>query len=216
MKMLTEYESRNLLKKYKIDLPRVKLVKTEKEAINYSYILGFPLVLKISSPDIIHKTEANCVITGVKNAFEVKEGFVHLLKNAKEYNPKARIDGVLVEEMLKGKETIVGSTIDSQFGPVILFGIGGIFVEIFKDISFRVLPITRKDAAKMITEIKGYAVLKGERGEKPVNFTAIEDTLLAVSKLMCRNKKIKELDINPLFVNEKTALAGDIRIVLNR
>jgi acyl-CoA synthetase (NDP forming) len=217
MKILTEYEAKILLKKYSIPVTKEYLAKTEEEAVEYAKKIGYPVVLKVMSPQIIHKTEAGCVLINVKNRNDVKKGFRKILENAKKYRSDAEIKGVLVQEMVKGadvREVIVGSKMDEQFGPVIMFGVGGIFVEVIKDISFRIIPIERKDAVQMIKEIKAYKILEGVRGQKPINFQALEDCLMNVSKMVWEEKNIRELDINPLFVDEKNIKAGDARIVL--
>jgi acetyl-CoA synthetase (ADP-forming) len=217
MKILTEYEAKILLKKYSIPVTKEYLAKTEEEAVEYAKKIGYPVVLKVMSPQIIHKTEAGCVLINVKNRNDVKKGFRKILENAKKYRSDAEIKGVLVQEMVKGadvREVIVGSKMDEQFGPVIMFGVGGIFVEVIKDISFRIIPIERKDAVQMIKEIKAYKILEGVRGQKPINFQALEDCLMNVSKMVWEEKNIRELDINPLFVDEKNIKAGDARIVV--
>ncbi len=217
MKNLTENEAKEFLKKWRIPVTKEFLAKNQKEAVRLAKKLRFPVVLKISSPQILHKTDADGVIVDIQNEKEVLEGFDKIIKNAKKYNPKAEIKGVLVQEMVKGhdfREVIIGSKKDLQFGPVIMFGLGGIFVEVLKDVSFRIIPIERKDAKEMISEIRGYKILKGVRGQKPISFKALEDCLLNVSKMVWKNKKINELDINPLFVNSKRLVAVDARIIM--
>lgn len=214
MRALNENEIRMLLKKVGIRFPRSVLVKDVELAVSFAEQIGWPVVLKISSPDIVHKTEAGAVALNVRDEVELRKYFRETMDNAKRFNAKARIDGVLVEEMLKGHEVIVGSSYDKQFGPVVMLGSGGIYVEIFKDVTFRVVPISRADAQQMIKEIKGYAVLKGVRGQPPINFKALEDALLSISELILMNPEIQELDINPLFVTQEKAVAGDVRIVV--
>lgn len=215
MKNLTEHEAKKMLKKAGIPITKEFLTKTPEEAVKYAKKIGFPVVLKISSPDILHKTDVGGILVGLENEKEVKKGFEKIIKNVKKRKPKAKIQGILVQEMVSGKELIIGSKKDIQFGPVIMFGLGGIFVEVLKDVSFRVIPIKKEDAREMIKEIKGYPILKGIRGEKPIKFKALIDCLLKVSDFVWKNKKIQELDINPLFANENGVKAADVKIILN-
>jgi len=214
MKCLTEFESRKILEKYGFTLPKAFLAKDAESAEKYAKKIGFPVVLKIMSPDIIHKSDCGCVKTGITNKAEAKFAYLTIKNNALSHKISTKIDGVIVEETLTGTELIVGAKQDPQFGPIVLFGIGGVFVEILKDAAIRLAPIERKDAKEMISEIKGHKLLEGYRGEKPINFKAVEDALLSASKLIYENPEITEMDINPVFVNEKRAVAGDIRIIM--
>jgi len=215
MKKLTEYECRKILTNVGIQVPRAKLATTTYESVKLSKEIGYPVVMKIMSEDIIHKSDAQGVVTGISSEGEVIMAFDSIMSSAKKYNPNAKIDGVIIEEELSGTEVIVGVAYDNQFGPVIMFGLGGIFVEVLKDVTFRVLPIERQDAKDMICEIKSKKILEGVRGQKAVNLRALEDVLLGVSKIVSKNPKIHELDINPLFVNSKGAIAGDSRIIIS-
>lgn len=207
-------QSEKLLKKYRIPMPKQFLAKNEKQVVEFAKKIGYPVALKISSPDVIHKTDYKGVITGLNNEKEVAEGYDKIIKGVRKKAPRARIKGVVVQEMASGHEVIIGSKHDPQFGPVIMFGLGGIFVEAFRDVTFRIIPIERKDAQQMIHEIKGAKVLGGLRGQGPVNFRALEDCLLAVSKMVWQNKKIKELDLNPVFASAKGVKAVDARILV--
>jgi len=214
-KRLTEFEAKNFLAKHGIPITKEFLAKTPQEAKKFAGRIGYPVAMKIQSPDILHKTDAGGVELSLKNGDDVARAFDRIIKNAKDYNKNAKILGVLVQEMLtEGHQCIIGSNKDPQFGPVIMFGLGGIFVEVMKDVSFRVIPINRKDAKALISEIRAYGVLKGVRGYKAVNFKALEDTLLKVSNMIWKERKIKELDINPLFVSPKGVKAADARIIL--
>jgi len=213
-KALTEFKAKEFLKNYGISITRERLATSKKDALVFANKIGYPVVLKVVSPDILHKTEADSVAVGICSDKELGEVYDKLLRNAKRYKKSARIDGISVQETLRGTELIIGSSQDPQFGPTIAFGLGGILVEVLKDVSFRIIPITKLDAMEMVQEIKGYEVLKGVRGRKPANITAIVDVLLKVSKLIEENPDIKELDINPLFVNDKRAVAADARIIL--
>jgi len=205
-------ESKKLLEKYKIKFVKGKLVKNRKELTDTIKKIGFPLTLKVISKEISHKTDAGGVQLNIQNEKQAIEKFNLILKNVKKKAPKARIDGVFVQKFIEGKQIIIGGKTDKQFGPTILFGLGGIFVELMKDVSLRICPITREDAKEMILEIKGYQILKGMRGEKSVNLKEIENTLMKVNSLMIK-EKIKELDINPLIANEKEVIAVDARVI---
>jgi len=216
VKKLAEFEAKKLLAKYGIPVTREFLAKNPQQARDFADKIGYPVALKIQSPDILHKTDAGGVMLNLKNCDEVAKGFEKIVKNAKAYRKDAKILGVLVQEMVsEGHQCIVGSKNDPQFGPVLMFGLGGIFVEVIKDVSFRIIPLERKDAKEMISEIKGYKILKGVRGYKPVNFKALEDALLKVSNMVWKNRKIEELDINPLFVSENGVKAADARIIMS-
>jgi len=215
MKKLSDADALKLAKKYRIPLAKTFLAKNEKQAVLFAKKARYPVCLKISSPDIVHKTESGGVILGIKDEKALREGFQSLLKSAKKKNRKARIDGILVQQMASGDtEFIIGAKTDPQFGPVIMFGLGGIFVEVIKDVSFRLAPVNRKEVQDMIKETKGYKILQGARGRKPANMKAIEDILLSVSKMVWANKRIKELDLNPVFASEKKAIAVDMRVMV--
>jgi acetyltransferase len=213
-KRVIEFEAKKILARHGIPVTKEFLAKTPQEARKFAERIGYPVVLKIQSPDILHKTDAGGVILNIKNPEEVMKGFEKVTSNAKRYKKNAKILGVVVQEMIAdGHQCIIGSKKDPQFGPVIMFGLGGIFVEVMKDVAFRIIPIERKDAKEMITEIKAYGILKGVRSYKPVNFKALEDTLMKVSNMVWRDKRIEELDINPLFVSPKGVKAADARII---
>lgn len=214
MATLSQQESLALMKKIGISTPKAALAKDEDRAAALAEKIGWPVALKIASPDIVHKTEAGGIALDIKEEPELRASFRRILASVRKFKPSARIDGILVEEMCPGHELIVGASRDAQFGPVVMLGTGGIYVEIFKDVTFRIAPIEKKDASEMIKEIKGYAILKGVRGEKPISFSALEKVLLAVSSLVYKDEKIQQLDINPLFAGQK-AVAGDVRVVVS-
>ncbi len=217
MAKLTDAETERLVKKWKIPHVRQALAKTPAQAGKAGERLGWPVVMKVSSPDIIHKTEVGGIVLNVGSKMEAESAFERILGNARKKAGKARINGVLVQEMVRGKEVrevIIGSKQDPTFGPVIMFGLGGVFVEVMKDVSFRVVPLERSDAREMIEEIRSYPILAGSRGQKPVNFKALEDCILAVSRMVWGEKRIKELDINPLFADSRRVLAGDVRVLV--
>ena len=212
---LLETEAKELLKEYGIPVPDFKLIKNEEEINGVAEEINFPIVMKIISPDIIHKTDAGGVKLNIKNEAEARSAYQEIIFQAKKYNKEARILGVITDTMApKGTEIIVGMIKDPHFGPVAMFGLGGIFVEILKDISFRILPIEERDAREMITEIKGYEILKGARGNPPRDIQAIEEVLMKVSQLTMENPEINEIDLNPIFVFEKGLQVVDARMIL--
>jgi acyl-CoA synthetase (NDP forming) len=212
---LTEIESKELLAQAGVPVVETRLARTKKEAISIAKELGFPVVLKIASPDIIHKSDAGGVKLGLKNATEVGRAYRQIMDLVKQREPQATIYGVSVQRMIQpGIEVIMGMSKDAQFGPVLMFGLGGVFVEVLKDVSFRIVPITRRDARQMIEEIKGYPVLKGYRGQEPANIEALEDMLLKLSHFVEQSPQIKELDLNPIFAYPDGAVAVDARIIL--
>jgi acetyl-CoA synthetase (ADP-forming) len=214
-KNLLETEARVVCLDYGIPIARSELARSEEEAVGYAEKIGFPVVLKIVSPDIIHKSDIGGVKVNLKDAEEVHGAYRDVLSNVKKYTDKARIIGILVQEMAPpSTEVIVGSTKDPQFGPAIMFGLGGILVEVLKDVTFRIAPITREEAQEMITEVRAYPILRGYRGAPPADTNAILDILMATSKLVTEHEQIKELDLNPIIVYQKGAKTVDARIIL--
>ena len=212
---LLETEAKELLKEYGIPVPDFKLIKSEDEIIELTKEINFPIVMKIVSPDIIHKTDAGGVKLNIKDETEAESAYQEIIFQAKKYNKEARIEGVIAYTMVpQGTEIIIGMMKDPHFGPVIMFGLGGIFVEILKDISFRILPIEERDAREMVNEIKGFEILKGVRGEGPKNIKAIKNLLLKISQLALENPEINEIDLNPIFVFEKGLQIVDARMIL--
>jgi len=212
---LLEPEAKIVCMEYGIPVTRFKVAGTPEEAVKFAEGIGYPVVLKIVSPDIIHKFDVGGVVLNLKSPSEVKDAYQNIIKNAKNHKPDARILGVLVQEMAPtSTEVIVGATKDPQFGPALMFGLGGIFVEVLKDVTFRIAPITEPDAREMITEVKAYPILKGYRGQPPADIDAIVNILLNTSKLVMDHQEIKELDLNPIMVYEKGAKTVDARIIL--
>ena len=209
-----EAQTKALLKKYGIPLPEEAVAKSLEEAVSITRKLGYPVVLKILSQDILHKTEADGVLLDIKSRAGVERGYREVLKRAKAYKENARITGVLIQRQVqKGREVIVGTLKDRQFGSVVMFGLGGILVEVLKNVSFRIAPIDEKEALKMVREIKGYPVLEGFRGEPPVDIKAIAKVIAAASRMAHEREDIREMDINPLMVYPKGALAVDVKII---
>jgi acetate---CoA ligase (ADP-forming) subunit beta len=214
-KLLNEFESKELLRLAGIPVVETKLARTKQEAVDISKELGFPVVLKIASPDIVHKSDAGGVKTKLVNVTQVGKAYRDIIASVKEKFPEAEIQGVSVQKMARpGTEVIIGMSKDAQFGPVIMFGLGGILVELLKDVSFRIVPLLQRDAAEMIREIKGYKLLEGYRGQEPADIKALEDLILKVSDFVEKNPQIKELDLNPVFAYKDGVLAVDARIVL--
>lgn len=213
--VLTEVESKQLVAEAGIPVVETKLAKTKAEAISISKKMRFPVVLKIVSPDIIHKSDIGGVKLGLANATQVGKAYTEIMAAAKKANKKADIHGISVQKMARpGVEVIMGMSKDAQFGPVLMFGLGGVFVEVLKDVAFRIVPLNRRDASQMIREIKGYPLLEGYRGQEPANITALEDLLLKLSDFVDKNPKIKEMDLNPIFAYKDGALAVDARVIL--
>ena len=213
---LMEPEARNLIKRFGIPVNDFLLASTAPEAASHARRLGFPAVLKIVSQDIIHKTEAGGVILGLNSERAVQEGFKEIINNARHYNPEAGIEGVMVTPMeTKGIEVIVGASIDETFGHFVMFGLGGIHVEVLRDVSFRVAPITEDDAFEMIREIKGFTLLRGIRGQPGADIAAIAGILTGVSEIIAQFPQICELDLNPVFVYEKGASVIDARVIIS-
>ena len=212
---LLEPEAQKLLATFDIPVVRSIWVKTLEEGLVAAEQLGYPVVLKIVSSDILHKTDAGGVKINIRNAEEFKSAYNDILTSTGRYNPKARIEGMLVcAQASPGLEVIVGAKRDPQFGPVVMFGLGGIFVEIFKDVAFRVAPVTMEEAKEMIQEIKGYPLLKGARGRKSLDVEGLAKVIVNVSRLMLSYPQIAEIDLNPVVVYEKDVLALDTRIIL--
>jgi acyl-CoA synthetase (NDP forming) len=214
--VLTVEESRKVMELSGIPINSSELATTEDDAVRIANQIGYPLVLKIVSPQVIHKTEVGGVVINVSSEEEVRKVYNELIDRTKEKIPDAVIDGILIEEMVKGTELIVGTTEDPQFGPMIMFGVGGIFVEVYKDVSFRLVPITNGDAKDMLTEIKGKALLNGVRGLPQADAEQLTKILMKVSELVTTYPEIKEMDINPLIITKDGAIAADARIVLNK
>jgi acetyl-CoA synthetase (ADP-forming) len=214
-KYLLETEAKTICMEYGIPVTKFKLAKNEDEAVKFAEEIGFPVVLKIVSPDIIHKSDIGGVILNLKNAKEVKAAYKQIMENVKKRRKDAKILGVIVQEMAPpSTEVIVGAIKDPQFGPTLMFGLGGVFVEILKDVTFKVAPITEEEAREMLTEIKAYPLLKGYRNLPPADTEALVKILLNTSRLVTEHMEIKELDLNPIMVYEKGAKTVDARIIL--
>jgi acetyltransferase len=211
-------ESRKILQAYGLRIPASELADSPEKAAIIASEIGYPVVLKIASPDILHKTDIGGVKVGLQNPSDVRDAFELMVYRAQRYIPEARIWGCLVQEMAPagGLEVLVGMNRDPQFGPLVTFGLGGIYVETLRDVTFNVAPFSQFEAEEMLTQIRAHALLDGVRGQPPMDKSAIVDTLLRISQLVQDFPEIIELDINPLMVYHQGegALALDMRLVI--
>ncbi|MBK9613239.1 acetate--CoA ligase family protein [Candidatus Amarobacter glycogenicus] len=214
--LLNEVEAKSLLKDAGVPVATTTLAATRAEAQAQAESAGYPVVLKVVSPDIAHKSDVGGVKLNLKDKDAVGAAFDEIVANSKKAVANARIAGVAVQHMAaQGTEVIVGMTTDAQFGPVMMFGLGGIMVEVLKDVSFRLVPLAEKDADQMINEIKGRPVLEGVRGQPAADLKALRTTILKVSEFVQKHPEVRELDLNPVFAYPDGALAVDARIVVS-
>jgi len=213
---LTAPEGKVVCDAYGIPVPGEGVAKSAAEAVKLADGMGYPVVMKIVSPDILHKTEAGGVIVGVKTAGDAQKAYDTILANAKNYKADAKIEGVQVQQMLMGgTEVIIGSITDGSFGKLVAFGLGGVLVEVLKDVTFRLAPATNDDAMSMLDGIQAAEMLKGVRGGDPANREALADIIVKVSQLVSDFPEMVELDLNPVFATKKDAIAADVRIVVD-
>jgi len=213
--LLTEVEAKQLLGEAGIPVTETVLAKTKQEAVETAGRMGYPVALKIVSPQITHKSDAGGVKLGLASADEVAAAFDAIVAAVKRAEPSATIDGVSVQRMADaGIEVIAGMTTDAQFGPVLMFGLGGVLVEVLKDVAFRVVPITQRDARQMMREIQGFPLLQGYRGQEPADIEALEALLLQLSSFIEAHPDLEEIDLNPVFAYPKGAVAVDARMTL--
>lgn len=211
-----EPQAVRLLEWYGIPYPAHGLARDAEAAAEIAKGIGFPVVLKVVSPDVLHKSDAGGVLVGVEDGASVREGFAAVVDRVSSVVPGAQIEGMLVcKQAPAGLEVIVGALEDQTFGPAVMFGLGGIFTEVLRDVSFRVAPLHRRDAEEMITEIQGYPLLSGARSQVRLDVEALVELLLSVSRLVMEHREIRELDLNPVRVYEQGLLALDARMVLN-
>lgn len=212
--LLNEVESKAWLARAGIPVIPAFTAKNLKAAVKISREIGFPVVMKVLSPDIAHKSDIGGVKLGLANVTQVVRAYQSIMASIKTLAPRANISGVSIQRMARpGVELIIGMHRDSQFGPVIMFGLGGILVEVFKDVSFRLVPVTIRDATEMVHEIKGLPLLQGYRGQEPVSLPHLENMIVAVSQFVAANPQILELDLNPVFGYRDGVTAVDARIV---
>jgi acyl-CoA synthetase (NDP forming) len=215
--MLTEIEAKQLLKNAGVDVVDTRLAASKEKAVAIAKEMGFPVVMKIASADVVHKSDAGGVKLGLKTAVQVGKAYDDIMKSIKAAFPNAKIEGVSVQAMARpGVEVIIGMSKDAQFGPVLMFGLGGVLVEILKDVSFRIVPLVKRDAKEMVREIKGFPLLQGYRGSEPVDVDNLEALVLKVSDFIEKTPEVKELDLNPVFAYKDGAVAVDARVILEK
>lgn len=213
--VLFEHESKRICELVELPVTTFRVAETIEEIVEASQKIGYPVVLKVISRDITHKTEAGGVLLNLMDRDQVENGFWQVKANVQKYDPKAKIDGFLVQEMVPpSTEVVIGMTKDATFGPALMFGLGGIFVEILEDIAFRIAPLSLSDAYEMIQEIKAYKILTGVRGRAPADIDALVDILRKVSDLVIDFPEISQLDLNPVIVYPKGAKIVDARMIL--
>lgn len=214
--VLTEIEAKQLLIQSGINCTDTRLAVTRDEAVKLSEQFGYPVVLKVSSVDITHKSDSGGVKVNLKNQAEVEVAFDAIMLSCKTAVPSARIEGVSVQRLaISSTEVIMGMIKDPSFGPVIMFGLGGVFVEVLKDVAFRIIPIEKSDALEMINEIKGKKLLEGYRGQEPASIPYLQQMLLNLSDLVNTTPEIQEIDMNPVFAYKDGAVVVDARIILS-
>ena len=214
--LLTEVESKHVLDEAGIPVALAVLAGDGRAAMKAAEEMGFPVVLKVVSPDVAHKSDFGGVRLGLESKEEVGRAFDEILGSVKAAQPDARIEGVAVQKMAPaGTEVIIGMSKDPQFGPVMMFGLGGVFVEVLKDVAFRIVPLEPRDAREMVREIKGFAVLEGVRGQKPADLGALENLILRVSEFIEAHPEVEELDLNPVLAYPDGAIAVDARIAVS-
>lgn len=213
--LLTETEAKQILQDLGIATTLGHLAASADDAVRHAEALGFPVVLKISSPDIVHKSDVGGVKLHLHNAADVRQAFQAIQESVRQAAPNARIDGVAVQPMAKpGVEVIVGMSKDPTFGPVMMFGLGGVMVEVLKDVAFRIVPLTSRDANEIIHDIQGLPLLQGHRGAPAADLQALERVLLTLSDFVAQTPEVKEIDVNPLYAYPDGALAVDARMIL--
>jgi acyl-CoA synthetase (NDP forming) len=214
--ILSEVEAKEILEDAGISTARSRLATSKKEAVALAQELGFPVVLKVVSPQITHKSDVGGVKLNLNSQKEVRAAFDEIMASARQAVRDATIEGVSVQQMARpGVEVIIGMTKDPQFGPVLMFGLGGVLVEVLKDVAFRIVPLTPRDARQMIREIKGFPILEGFRGQEPADVEALEGILLRLSSFVEQHPEIEEMDLNPVFAYGDGAVAVDARIVVS-
>ena len=208
-------EALDIVKLAGIDVPDHILVKSPGEAMEASAEIGFPLVMKIASTEAIHKSEVGGVVLGIQGVQEVEENYNNIMANLKRETPNVQISGILLQKQIpETTHLIVGGLHDEQFGPVVMFGMGGVLVELFKDVSFRIAPVSKVEALEMVREIKAYPALSGYRGSRVLDIEQIVKTVIIISDLITNISTIKEVELNPLLAYEKNVMAVDARVIL--
>jgi len=210
MEILSFEETKKILLKYKLPFCRTEIFNSKEKALIFAKQIGFPVVLKVHAQKIFHKSEVGGVKINIKNEDEFVVSWNEIEKNIQGKN----IEGILVQEMISGSEVAIGMKRDSQFGPVLMFGLGGIFIEIIKDVAFRIAPIDKEEAIKMMKETKGFNILNGARGKKKVDLTKIAEMMVNISRLSLKENQIQSIDFNPVMATDKQVLITDLRIII--
>ena len=214
--LLTEIESKNALTEAGIRTTQTILVTSAEDAVTQAKTIGYPVVLKIVASEVTHKSDVGGVILNIENSAAVQDAYREIVNTVENNHPGISIQGVSVQKMIAtGTEVIIGMTTDEQFGPVIMFGLGGILVEVLNDVSFRLAPLEKKDAVEMVNEIKARPILDGIRGQTPCDLDALYEMLLSISTFVTKYSEIKEIDLNPVIATNSGAIAVDGRIILN-
>ena len=212
---LTEYEAKLFCREHGIPVTEIRLAKNEDEAVEYAKEIGFPVVLKIISPEIVHKSDVGGVAINLRSEEEVRQAYRRVVENARKAVPNATIYGVSVQEMVEPSlEVAVGLIRDAQFGPCVMFGLGGVFIEVLRDVTFRVCPIDVRDALEMVEEIRGKQLLEGYRGLPPADKEALAKVLVRVSEVGIEHPEISEMDLNPTTVRGSSIKVVDARIIV--
>ena len=211
--VLTEFESKNLLQEIGISVPVQKLTTSKEETISAAEEIGFPIVMKLMAEDVVHKSDTGAVKLNLKTIEDVTEAYDDLMKIPSQKEKQISVQKMEDEPIT---ELIIGMTTDPQFGPALMFGIGGILVELLEDVSFRIAPITEYDAKEMITEIKGFPILDGYRGKPKADIDAIVKVLMKISDFVTKYEEINEMDLNPVFIYDKGLICVDARIILKK
>jgi len=213
--LLTELESKQVLHDLGIPTTLGQLTTSEEEAVRAAEAMGYPVVLKIASPDIVHKSDVGGVTLHLQDGEAVRQAFRAMQQSVAARAPGARVDGISVQPMAApGVEVIIGMSKDATFGPVLMFGLGGVLVEVLKDVTFRIVPLSQRDAREMIHDIQGFPVLAGYRGAAPADLEALQHILLTLSAFVAQTPEIKEIDLNPIYAYAQGALAVDARVLL--
>ncbi|MFP4197091.1 MAG: acetate--CoA ligase family protein, partial [Methanomassiliicoccales archaeon] len=207
---LREDEGKAILRAYDVPTPNERTATTPEEAAEIAEEIGYPVVMKVASPDIFHKTDVGGVAVGVSTSEDVMAKFDIIMQKSRDRMPQARIEGVSVQEMMDGREVIVGMVRDDQFGPVLTFGLGGIFVEIMKDVSQKIAPLTQTDVDRMISSIKAYPILSGARGRSPADIKSLKKVIYGVAQISLDFPEISEFEINPVIVKDEGEGCGAV------
>jgi len=215
-KLLLEPEAYEVCKEFDIPYPPTRLASDLNEGIQAAKEIGFPVVMKVVSPDIVHKSDVGGVVVNIDSEEKFRIKYEELMSNLRSKAPKAIIKGILVQkQMMGGTEVVIGGLRDKQFGPVVMFGLGGILVEVFKDVSFRLAPLNKEEAMRQIRETKAFKLLEGVRGQSPSDIDAVANLIVNAGELLVKIPEISEIDFNPVKAYENTCIVVDARIILN-